>query len=417
MSRRTVLEINRRIEDGTVKVMSANELKTLLCQGEDVKFDDVDVVTTGTRGVMSGTMAILSFPVGERGAFERATSVRLNGVPAYPGPCPNERLGIVDLIVYGTSHDRDYGGGHLFRDLVAGEAIRVDVRTSDDKKIDTTIKLDEIPFARMVGVRNAFKNYTAFVNGERDMISTIFSTRPLKGPMRELTFAGCGEINPLENDPNLDTIGIGTGILMNGAEGFVEGLGTRSTSEKLNLSGFADMHEMNPLYMGGFLTSAGPEVINTWAIPIPVLDDRVLDNLKRLNDEIKLPIVDLQGRTQVGEITYADVWKGDLSVDFDPGSCINCETCLSEQFCPTGAFSLLSKKIEEDLCFNCGSCRAFCVGGAFSGDNGSVKLKGRDVPIVTRQSDLSGGIKIADELKNRILNGSFRLRAPVSSLR
>jgi len=87
------------------------------------------VVTTGTFGVMSGTYAVLSIPVAGKKAFKTADRVWLNGVPAIPGPCPNENLGLVDLIVYGTAHaNARYGGGHLFRDLVQENPVNVVVK-------------------------------------------------------------------------------------------------------------------------------------------------------------------------------------------------------------------------------------------------------------------------------------------------
>ncbi len=66
------------------------------------------------------------------------------------------------------------------------------------------------------------------------------------------TFSVCGQINPLKNDPLLDAIGVGTRILLNGAEGFVLSKGTRCSSERPNLAGFSDMHEMEPEYIGRF---------------------------------------------------------------------------------------------------------------------------------------------------------------------
>ena len=71
---------------------------------EEISLEDVDVVTTATRGIMSGTYAVLSFKVSEPDSFVKASEVLLNGVPAVVGPCPNERLGVLDLIVLGTAH-------------------------------------------------------------------------------------------------------------------------------------------------------------------------------------------------------------------------------------------------------------------------------------------------------------------------
>nr|MDO8062344.1 homocysteine biosynthesis protein [Candidatus Freyrarchaeum guaymaensis] len=94
---RSIDEINEKIRRGEAVVLTAEELKGMVRKGEAVRLEDVDVVTTATCGLMSGTAAILTVPVAERGAFDRAEEAWLNGVPAIPGPCPNERLGMVDL--------------------------------------------------------------------------------------------------------------------------------------------------------------------------------------------------------------------------------------------------------------------------------------------------------------------------------
>ena len=123
---RSVEEINERLRKGEAIVLTAQDVRDALREDGSV-LKNVDVVTCGTRGLMSGTYAILSFPVSKPGAFERASSASLNGVPAIPGPCPNERLGIVDLMVLGTSvstKDRRYGAGHLFRDMAEGRESR-----------------------------------------------------------------------------------------------------------------------------------------------------------------------------------------------------------------------------------------------------------------------------------------------------
>jgi putative methanogenesis marker 16 metalloprotein len=257
--RRSIEEIDERIRRGYATVLTAEEVGELVEQGAVSELRDVDVVTTATRAVMSGTYAVLSFRFAERDSFTRAVSARINGVPAHVGPCPNERLGHIDLMIFGTAHrDGRYGGGHLFRDLVAGRSVCVDVETSDGRSISREITLDEIPHARIFGTRHAFMNYSAFVNTGRDALSTIFHAIPFPPAMSGASFSGCGSLNPLKNDPLLETIGVGSRVLINGAEGFVIGTGTRSTPERPNLAGFADMHQMIPEFMGGFVTSAGP---------------------------------------------------------------------------------------------------------------------------------------------------------------
>jgi len=156
---KTAKEVNDRIKEGKAVVYTAEEFKRMLRAGEDITPRDVDVVTTGTCGVMSGTAAVLSIPVAGRGEFARATGVLLNGIPASPGPCPNENLGIVEAILYGStpcsSRPMEYGGGHLFRDLVGGREIEVEV-DSGGKIFENTVTIEDLEFARIITTRTSF---------------------------------------------------------------------------------------------------------------------------------------------------------------------------------------------------------------------------------------------------------------------
>jgi uncharacterized protein (DUF39 family) len=94
---RSITEINERIKRGDAIVLTAQEVCDIIKGGGDLAFEEVDVVTTATRAIMSGTYAVLSFPIAEPCSFIRAESVWINNIPASIGPCPNERLGIIDL--------------------------------------------------------------------------------------------------------------------------------------------------------------------------------------------------------------------------------------------------------------------------------------------------------------------------------
>ena len=145
---------------------------------------------------MSGTLAVLHIPVTAPGTFRHAEKVWLNGVPAIPGPCPNEGLGSVDLVVYGTARaSATYGGGHLFRDIVAGKKITVDVESSQ-KRFSCTVTLADMGHARLITTRSAFRNYLAVINTKPDPVQTIFSVKGLSGPYTEASVSGCGDINP-----------------------------------------------------------------------------------------------------------------------------------------------------------------------------------------------------------------------------
>lgn len=423
---RTIPEIQDKIDAGDAVVLTATEISARVRAGEEISFEDVDVVTTATRGIMSGTYAVFSFKVSEPDSFVKASEVLLNSVPAVVGPCPNERLGILDLIILGTAHSKSdprYGGGHLFRELVEGKPVKVDVTTSEGSHFSVETKLSDIPYAKLHATRHAFKNYRAFVNPGEEPIKTIFHALPFEGEFKEMTFCGCGELNPIENDPKLETIGIGTRVLLNGADGFVTGVGTRSAPDNPNLTGFADMHDMTPEYMGGFKTSAGPEIINTWAVPIPILHEGMLENILKLDKEIPLKLVDLAGRIPLCEISYGDVWDNvDLNVKYEPGKCLNCRDCRVIEACPMGAVSQgeTGAVHSPEFCFNCGLCISRCRGEAFNANLGSVRCTTggclRNIKVTLRQSDRARAILAAEELKEKILTGRFRLTEPVEKI-
>ncbi len=426
--RRSFSEILEKIRRGEAVVLTAEEVSRLVEEGDRSSLEGVDVVTTATRAVMSGTYAVLSFPVAGPGSFLRARKVWINGIPAQVGPCPNEKLGVLDLVVFGTAHSRDrsdYGGGHLFRDLVQSNAARVEVETDDGRALDAEVGLEDMPHARIYGSRHAFKNYSAFVNPGRVPVSTIFHARGFEPDCKGATFSGCGQINPLKNDPLLETIGVGSRILLNGREGFVLGTGTRSCKERPNLSCLADMHGMKAEYMGGFATSAGPECICSIAIAIPVTSSTILQEIARLDREIPLPVNDVNTRTVIAQADYGDVWDDvDIEVEFDPECCRGCKRCLVERACPMRAVHCdegAPARRDESLCFHCGLCVSECPNSAFRCRLGALRMKTASgtvcsVPVVLRQSDRLRALKLAEELKRRILEGSFKMAEPVGRI-
>ena len=415
---RSIEEINAKITAGEVTVCTAYEFCNMVRAHDDV--NEVDVVTCGTKGIMSGTYATLSFRATAPNVFETAQMAWLNDVPAFVGPCPNERLGLLDLIVYGTAvsrSDTKYGGGHLFRDIVKGNDIDFEVLTTMGQRIKGQTNLQDMQFARLSATRNVFKNYNAFVNPNDGCVKSIFSVTCLEGPYKEATFSGCGELNPLEKDPQLETIGVGTKALFNGAIGFVTGTGTRSSAQKPNLSGYAPLKGMNPRYVGGFNTSAGPDVFCSWAIPIPILNTSLLESVSRTDDRIPLPIVDVNGRAPLGHARYGDVWRREYGrIRFSNNECVSCEECQVAENCPTAAFTP-NKGIDRKECVRCGACLSSCPHGALKGDLGAIDLNGLQIPVTLRQSDRSNADKLTRELKKKIEQGEFLLSTPVQRIK
>jgi len=425
MKSKTIAEINEKIANGKANIFTAQELKELIREDSTPNFDEVDVVTCGTCGIMSGTAAIFHLDTFEPGLFKKAKNIYLNGVPGFAGPCPNEWLGSVDTIVYGTSHSKDdnsYGGGFLFKDIVEGKEIAIEVESTDGEYYSSSITIEDMSTAQMIGTRMAFNNYTSFVNPSNDRVSSIFNAVAMEGNFKSFSFSGCGEINPLQNDPKQNIVIPGTKVLLNGSSGLILGNGTRSSEIKPNLMLSANMHQMEGEFLGGYKTSEGPEVYDTVAISIPVLNEEILNQLMILNNDITLPIADIKGRhLPLSETTYEQVWNNfDERPVFHQEKCINCAICLVEERCPTFAFTTLNsgdnqnkKNFDSDLCFGCGMCSYSCLAQAFEMNTGSVAIAiddvVHDVPITCRQSDIKRAKNLTNKLKDMIENKEFKL--------
>ncbi len=426
-NQKTISEINRKLKKGEAVVMTAMEFKKEVRSGYKFKVSDVDVVTTGTRAIMSGTSAMLVIPVSKKGAFKRAEKMWLNGVPCFPGSNPEEGSGMVDTVIYGTEESTDhygrYGGGHLLRDIVERKEIDVECLSNEGKSFYSSFTLDQLKFARYYSFRNDFQNYYAFANiknhrSYRENPLSIFACRPLP-LLGGLGMSGSGEMNPLENDPNSKVFRAGMKILVNKAPGVVIGYGTRSVPKMRSLSVSADMFDMDPEFLGGFKTSYGVEVTNGIAVPFPVLNQDILDNLSHcLDEKIPLRIADIGDRVPIVDRTYADIWSGaKLEVEFDPDRCIYCSfQCPAEYYCPMGAISWKNKEIDETLCFGCGACTANCLGGAFMGKGdvpkgriGQVHAFDTNIPVIFRQSNRYRAQLLAEYLKEIMDKSEFLL--------
>jgi len=419
--KRTLSEIKKKIELGAATVISVQEFIDRINNGEKVGFEDIDIVTTATKGLMSGIMGIFSFRLSPPKTLRKFTNITINGIQAFPGPCPNEYLGIADLIVYGTAQSKtrvNYCGGSLFRELVEGKPVEIIAESSEGEKLERFLTLDEMQFAKLMGTRQAIKNYNAMINCESYNVDTIFSCLPFEPNKTQITFSGCGALNPFQNDPNFESLGVGTPLLVNGSLGYLMGPGTRNYIEKPNMMTIAPMKGMKPEYLGAFRTSYGLEPICSLAIPIPILNERIFKNIVKSDKDVPLTILSLVGREKVGEITYNDVWDNNFAMKFNSEACKACKECKVENVCPTNAFIFKNDKviaIDRTRCFNCGSCVRICP-KAFKLDMKNIQFEGKLLPIVLRQSDRYGAIKLAEELKTMILKGEFPLKEPTGPL-
>lgn len=425
LMKRTIEEINGKIAKGKAIVLTKREVEELLVGGREDEVRDVDVVTTGTMGLMSGTYALLSFQIAKPGIYRKFVRASINGVPASVGPCPNENLGIIDVMVFGTEESverSDYGGSFLFRDLVEGKEVTVEATSKDGRKVEAILTIEDMPTAKLLSTRNCFRNYRGFVNPSDTEFRSIFSCAPFPPDYGGLAFSGCGHLNPVQNDPELRAIGVGTKVLFNGAEGYVTSTGTRCSTKYPNLMTVADMKRMDPTLMGGFITGAGLENIASYAIPIPILDEAMVGWVMTKDEDILLSIGDIRDRHKIGQSDYGQAWSGDEIITVEKEPCIKCQECPASNVCPTHAIIRddSGPAIDRSRCVNCGACVWACEEGCFKGSLGTVRAlidgEMRVMPVMCRSSNREGALRTMDDLKERILNGGFTITAKVADI-
>ena len=104
---KSIDEINRRIRDGSARVVTADEMPDIVSElGEEGALQEVDVVTTGTFGAMCSSGAFLNF--GHAEPPIKMERIWLNDVEAYGG------IAAVDTYIGATNKSvtrmESYGG-------------------------------------------------------------------------------------------------------------------------------------------------------------------------------------------------------------------------------------------------------------------------------------------------------------------
>ena len=272
-SEKTVSLLNRKIKEGKALVLSDSEFVHEIRAGHRFGVADVDVVTVAWNSAITGTAVMLCVPVTKRGVFTRAGKIWLNGVPGFPGPAPNERLGVVDTLIFAEQLSRDtqthYNGAMLFVDLMRKGEVEVECLSEEGDTYRNTVTLDQLQFARMY-------IYNCFVCG-------------LPGGVEKVTPHACHHLAPVVT---------GSKILLNRAPGIVIGSGTRSAPGRRSLSLSAEMFEMDPEVMSRTGGGAETGITNSIALAIPVLDEEGLRDLSSwlLAGRFAGQREDLQGR-------------------------------------------------------------------------------------------------------------------------
>jgi uncharacterized protein (DUF39 family)/CBS domain-containing protein len=321
-NRRSIAEINQKIKSGDVQVLTADEMKKLVeSRGVAIAYKEVDVVTTGTFGAMCSSGAIIN--LGHSDPPIKIQRAWLNDVEvSHPGAA-------VDLYIGATMMSEtqpfEYGGGHIIEDLIAGKEIEVRATSYGTDcyprtKLDTTITKDDLNQFYLLNFRNCYQRYVCATNSRDEIIHTYMGK--LLPKFRNATYSGAGGLNPLMNDPDYETIGVGTRIFLGGAQGYVIGEGTQHdpNSRFGTLMVRGDAKKMNPAFIrGGAFTEYGTTLYVGIGIPIPILNEGLANKTSLRDDQILTDIVDYgvprRGRPKLGTVSYATLKSGEVTIN------------------------------------------------------------------------------------------------------
>lgn len=339
---KTFAEINKKIQDGSVMVLTAEEMIGATKElGPIEAARKVDVVTTGTFGIMCSSGAFLNF--GHSKPRIKANKVFINGVEAYAG------VAAVDCYIGAAqTHEDDplnkvfpgrfrYGGGHVIEDLVSGKEVKLKALAYGtdcypNLHHETNMFLKDFPDAWLLNPRNGYQNYNCAVNLSKKTIYTYMGI--LRPEATNANYSTSGQLSPLLNDPYYKTIGLGTRIFLGGGVGYIIGNGTQHNpnvkrSENGVVMGGAgtlsvkgDLKHMSPRFLrGASLTGYGCSLNVGIGVPIPILNEEIALFTSVADEEIFAPIVDYGldypqgGGAPLGYVSYAQLKTGEMEFD------------------------------------------------------------------------------------------------------
>jgi L-aspartate semialdehyde sulfurtransferase len=289
--------------------------------GVEVAFREVDVVTTGTFGAMCSSGAIIN--TGHSDPPIKIENAWINDVPiCHPGAA-------VDLYIGATAMSErqpfEYGGGHVIEDLVNGKEVELRATAYGTDcyprtQIKTNLTKDDLNQFYLLNFRNCYQRYNCAVNGRDETIYTYMGK--LLPHMKNATYSGAGELNPLMNDPDYETIGIGSRIFLGGTQGYVIGEGTQHEAQSQN--GTIMVRGNAKKMTGEFLRGAsysryGTTLYVGLGIPIPILNAGLARKTAIRDEEIFTNVIDYgvprKDRPKLAKVSYKELKSGAITVN------------------------------------------------------------------------------------------------------
>jgi uncharacterized protein (DUF39 family)/predicted transcriptional regulator len=236
--------------------------------------------------------------------------------------------GAVDLLIGATAMSEtkpfEYGGGHVIEDLVKGNEVELTATAHGTDcyprtKLKTTITKDDLNQFYLLNFRNCYQRYSCATNSRDETIYTYMGK--LLPRFRNATFSGAGALNPLMNDPDYETIGIGTRVFLGGAQGYVIGEGTqhdpRNNSGTIMVRG--NCKKMTSEFLrGASFTKYGTTLYVGIGIPIPLLNEGLARKTAIRDEEVLTDIVDYgvprRERPKLGKVSYRELKSGSVTI-------------------------------------------------------------------------------------------------------
>lgn len=318
---RTVEDINKKIMKGDAVIVTADQMTQLVEEkGVTVAAKEVDVVTTGTFGAMCGSGAVIN--LGHSDPPIKIQRAWINDVEiCHPGAAVDLYIGAT---IMSETRPFEYGGGHVIEDLIRGKSMELRATSYGTDcyprtKIETEITKDDLNQFYLLNFRNCYQRYSCATNGRDETIYTYMGK--LLPRYGNATFSGSGNLTPLMNDPDYETIGIGTRIFLCGTQGYVIGEGTQhNPTDRLgNLMVRGDCKTMNPDFIrGAVFTKYGTTLYVGMGIPIPILNEGLAEKTAIKDSEIMTEIVDYgvprRDRPVLERVSYHDLKSGRITI-------------------------------------------------------------------------------------------------------
>ena len=279
------------------------------------------MVTTGTFGAMCSSGAVIN--LGHSDPPIKIDHAWMNDVEVcHPGAAVDLYIGATNMSL---KQPFEYGGGHVIQELVAGKEVELRATAYGTDcyprtQLKTNITKDDLNQFQLLNFRNCYQRYNCAVNTSEETIYTYMSK--LLPRMRNATFSGAGELNPLMNDPDYETIGFGTRIFLGGGQGYVIGEGTQHSPKNLNgtLMVKGDAKKMSSEFLqGGAFTRYGTSMYVGLGIPIPILNEGLAKKTGIRDSEIFTDVVDYsvprRDRPKLKQVSYKELKSGSITVN------------------------------------------------------------------------------------------------------